>query len=231
MCGRFALTHTTQELADLFAADVVATPLAPRYNIAPTQPVAVLVQRHERALELHRWGLVPPWSKGPDKGPPLFNARAETLAGRPAFRQALRHRRCLIPASGFYEWRLVGRQRLPLYIAPADARPLAFAGLWETWHDPQGQALHSCTIVTVPANAALAPVHDRMPALLAPAAAEQWLAADRPESAAALLTPWASDDLVLRPVSLRVNHVGHDAPDCLDPLPLPAVAAAPGRLF
>jgi putative SOS response-associated peptidase YedK len=231
MCGRFALTHTTEELADLFAAEVVAAPVTPRYNIAPTQPVAVLVHDPGRVLEAQRWGLMPPWSKGPENGPPLVNARAETLASRPAFRQALRHRRCLIPASGFYEWRNVGRQRLPLYITPADGRPLVFAGLWETWHDAQGRAQRSCAIITVPANTAVAVVHDRMPALLGPAAAEQWLIANRPESAAALLVPWPSDDLVLRPVSPRVNHVGHDAPDCLDPLPPQAAAMTPGRLF
>ncbi|NUP95079.1 MAG: SOS response-associated peptidase, partial [Planctomycetaceae bacterium] len=195
MCGRMTLTRPGDALRTLF--DLDAPPDAvPRFNIAPTQKILVVVRDGATAPGLRvawmRWGLVPPWAKDPVKGPPLINARAETVAEKPSFRSAFKRRRCLVPASGFYEWRAEGGRKQPYYIYAADGAPLAIAGLWEHWEGPEGDVVESCTLLTTEANDLVRPIHDRMPVFLPPAAFADWLDPDidQPGPLLALLAPY-----------------------------------------
>ncbi|HSH22207.1 MAG TPA: SOS response-associated peptidase [Candidatus Caenarcaniphilales bacterium] len=228
------------EIARIFDAEVRdpdghAEPGA-RYNVAPTQPVSVVVQRDEgRFVELHRWGLVPASSDRPTTSGRLINARAETVARTPAFRVSFQRRRCIVPADGFYEWRREGRQRQPYLISGQQPGPLAFAGLWAPWHDSgSGNWLMSAAVITTAANRALAELHDRMPVVLPRAAWELWL--DRMVQDVALLEemlrPAADELLTLRPVSPRVNSPHNEGPDLVLPYTAPATpglfATGPG---
>lgn len=239
MCGRFTQARSWSELVELYRVTEIPTPsnLPPRYNVAPTDAVAVVRpvaspsvgpstridtgspdSAGERELVLIRWGLIPFWAKDTKIGARMINARAEGVAEKPAFRDAFKRRRCLVVADGFYEWRKDANARQPFHITPADARPFAFAGLWEAWAPPGGQRLDSCTIITTEANAALAPLHDRMPVMLEPAQFEAWLDPDRPgDEARALLRPYGGA-LSVQPVSTRVNNVRNDDAECIQPL-------------
>jgi putative SOS response-associated peptidase YedK len=198
----------------------------PRYNIAPTHQIVVVradPAGGRRRADRMRWGLIPSWSKEGATGPPMINARAETLAEKPAFRTAFRCRRCLIPADGFYEWRQApggGRgKKQPFYIHRPDAGPFAFAGLWERWGDSSGSpAIESCTIVTTDANPALRDLHDRMPVVLAPGDYALWLdpGVAEPARLAHLLAPCGAEELVAEPVSTHVNRVANDDPRCIE---------------
>ncbi|MCC7264656.1 MAG: SOS response-associated peptidase [Candidatus Latescibacteria bacterium] len=220
MCGRFALHHATAEVSEYFGVEHLSIELTPRYNIAPTQPVAVVRQRGVRRLDACKWGLVPSWAKDPKIGNRMINARAETLAEKPAFKNALKRRRCLIPASGFYEWRQEGEERFPTYIHPRDESLLALAGLWEEWQSPEGEQLLSCTILTTGANAFMSAIHTRMPVILPPVAREAWLdsATQELEPLLALLQPLAGDDLAAHTVGRQVNTAAFDAPSCIQPV-------------
>ncbi|MSR82597.1 MAG: SOS response-associated peptidase [Candidatus Latescibacteria bacterium] len=220
MCGRFALHHTTAEVGDYFSVEQVSFELQPRYNIAPSQPVAVVRQRGVRSLDACKWGLVPSWAKDPKIGNRMINARAETLAEKPSYKSALKRRRCLIPASGFYEWRQEGKERIPTYIHALDELPLALAGLWEEWQSPDGTQLLSCTILTTEANAFMATIHTRMPVILPPAAQEQWLDQEQQEleTLLALLQPLATDGLAAHAVGRQVNAASFDEPSCIQPV-------------
>jgi putative SOS response-associated peptidase YedK len=215
MCGRFTLRtplHLLMRHFNLSAQEEWQLPL--RYNIAPTQEIAVVVETDAgRALEMMRWGLIPSWSKDPKLGPPLFNARSETVAEKPSFRTALRRRRCLIPADGFYEWKKEGKLKLPFYIRRPDEQPFAFAGLWEQWQD-----VTSCTVLTTTANDLMKPLHDRMPVILSPNDYDVWLDLrnDDPEKLKYLFEPLPDDELVALPVNTVVNNARHDAPDCIE---------------
>ncbi|WP_029060142.1 SOS response-associated peptidase [Stappia stellulata] len=229
MCGRFALSATPQEVQALFA--YVDTPnFPPRYNIAPTQPVATVRQAHgARRFVLVRWGLVPGWVKDPASFSLLINARAETAAEKPSFRAAMRHRRCLIPASGFYEWqRPDAGPKQPYWIRPRDGGIVAFAGLWEEWCDPDGGEIDTGAILTVAANSAIAPIHNRMPAVIAPEDFDIWLDVQNTplKEARALLRPAPESLFEALPVSTRVNSAREDAPELLEPV---AVESAPDR--
>ncbi|MET4805226.1 SOS response-associated peptidase [Limibacillus sp. MBR-115] len=222
MCGRFLLTSPVESLGRLFGFPERPN-LAPRYNIAPTQSVAVVRSDPELAghhLALLRWGLVPFWAKSRDIGARMINARAETLAEKPAFRAAFRYRRCLILADGFYEWqKREDGTKQPYVIQRRDLAPFAFAGLWESWEEKeQAATLETCSIVTTGANDVLRPVHHRMPVILeGQEACDQWL---RPTSGSAdlqqLLRPAAEEAWVARPVSSRVNKVTNDGAGLLD---------------
>ncbi len=236
MCGRYSLTTPVEGLRLLF--DFAEQPnLKPRYNIAPTQEVAAVRAappagatedvagpgegRAGRHLVLLRWGLIPSWAKDPAIGARMINARAETLAEKPAFRSAFRQRRCLIPADGFYEWqkRDTGPKQ-PYRIAGRDGGPFAFAGLWERWRDPaEGRDIESCAIITTGANALLSPIHNRMPVVLAPESYDLWLG---PEAelgqVQALLAADSGVDLMATAISTRVNKVANDDPEVLLPL-------------
>jgi putative SOS response-associated peptidase YedK len=199
-----------------------------RYNVAPGDEVLAVTADRDGAPrgELLRWGLVPSWAESQETGLKMINARAETAAVRPAFRRAYERYRCLILADGFYEWRRApGARKQPFHISSADEQLFAFAGLWSVWHAPEGGTVRSCTILTVAANAAVAPLHDRMPVILAPGAEAAWVdpgtrTADLPE----LLVPLAPEHTALRPVSAAVNDARYDGPECLEP-PVPSAQA------
>ena len=221
MCGRFALLATGSEIAETFA--LTETPqLAPRYNIAPTQPVAAIrLHPHsgQREWTHFHWGLIPSWAKEPNMGARMINARSETVAEKPAFRAAFKRRRCLVPASGFYEWQKTGSSKQPMYIHPADAPLFAFAGLWETWQIPGGGELDSCTILTTTPNSLMRAIHDRMPVILEPEDFAMWLdPGERPENGLHLLRPFSPEKMSTYPVSTFVNNPRNEGPNCIAPV-------------
>jgi putative SOS response-associated peptidase YedK len=220
MCGRFVRSSPREVIvAEFEVATVADVDFAPRYNVCPGDPVVAVAHTDERRLGTLRWGLVPAFAKDASGGPKAINARAETLESRPAFREAFRRRRCLIVADGFYEWRREGGARVPFYARPRSGRPLALAGLWERWQAPDGQTLRTCTIVTCPADETLAPIHDRMPVILDPAARARWLAPDAdPEVLRTLLRPSPDQVLEVYEVSRLVNAPRNDSPRCIDPV-------------
>ena len=205
MCGRFTLTHPTEALARLFeAVPANDLPETPRYNICPTQPVAaVTAEGGQRRLVALRWGFVPHWYERPAGGPLLINARAESIAEKPAFREAARARRCLIPTSGFYEWTEEDGARQPWYIHAADGGPLAMAGVWQLWERGDTR-LVACAVVTCAANARLAPLHHRMPVFIAPQDHALWLG-EAGHGAARLMRPAPDDLLAVHRVGREVN--------------------------
>lgn len=207
MCGRYMITSTFEAMADLF--DAVPGELGPderRPNVSPTETVPVVVSNPDgRALVPMRWGLLPPWYRTPNDRPPLINARAESVATKPAFREAARARRCLVPADGFYEWQGEKGRKLPWVIRPAGQAMMAFAGLWQPWRGG-GARLDTCAIVTCPANAVLAPIHDRMPVVLAQADWPLWLG-EAGRGAAALMVPAPDDALVATPADAETRAV------------------------
>lgn len=222
MCGRFTQKTPPAELAAAFGLDAVPEDLGARYNIAPSQDVLVVANRDgPRRAEVMRWGLVPHWATDPSIGDRLANARAETAAVKPSFRQALRQRRGLLLMDGFYEWQTEGRAKLPWHFhLPAHA-PFAVAALWETWTPPGGQddaAWTTVCLLTTDASPAVAAVHDRMPVILPPEAWPMWLSVTTPrlDALQALLTPWHGP-LQADAVSRWVNHARHEGPACLEP--------------
>ena len=232
MCGRFTLSSSPEAVARRFGL-AAPVPLAPRYNAAPGQEVATVSPPEAAAvpeLRLRRWGLVPAWSRDPHVGARLINARCETAAERPAFREAFRRRRCLVPADGFYEWDARVTPRQPYLVALAGGGPFGIAGLWERWLGPGGEVIESVALLTTAANELLRPIHDRMPAILAPAEYAACLDPGRsdPEPLRALLAPLPPAALCLRPVGPLVNDVRNDDPRCLAPAP---PAPLQGSLF
>lgn len=233
MCGRFALTATPQDLEAVFALlELGAFP--PRYNIAPTQPVLVVAAAPprgpgsnlpDRQALLARWGLVPNWAKNPNDLPLLFNARSETAAQKPAFRAAMRHRRALIPASGFYEWRREeGRTGQAYWVRPRDGGTVAFAGLLETWLEPGGSEIDTAAMLTTAANRDLAGIHHRMPVVVRPPSFARWLdcVGSEPRDVADLLDPVEPGFFEAIPVSSAVNKVANTGPELqrrVEPLP------------
>lgn len=223
MCGRFALLTPTETLVDVLGIDapVAMPPSVPRYNIAPTQPVlAAYTDSHgRRALTFFQWGLIPSWAKDPAFGAKLINARAETVADKPSFRNAFKRRRCLIPADGFYEWQKTDGRKQPMFIHPTDPRPFAFAGLWESWQDREGSHLQTCTILTIHANELMRPIHDRMPVILEPDDFAHWLdPGPNPDDALHLLRPYPAEKMATYAVSTAVNNARNDSPACIQPL-------------
>lgn len=216
MCGRFAFYSPAEATAALFGATGTLD-LDPRYNIAPTQNVAAVRNREDDGRELValRWGLVPFWARDPSIGNRMINARAETVAEKPAFRAAYRRRRCLVLADGFYEWRREGTLKIPWYIARAREEPFAFAGLWENWQSKEtGETLETATLITTEANEFLAPLHHRMPVILEPDRAERWLAGDDE-----LIGTARQDCPRLRawPVDRRVNNARNEGDELIEP--------------
>jgi putative SOS response-associated peptidase YedK len=218
MCGRFSLTQSAQTLARIFQLETVPDWL-PRYNIAPTQSVATILQAEaEQQFRLLRWGLVPSWAKDLAIGTKLINARAETIAEKPSFRSAFKQRRCLVLADGFYEWKRMGVKKQPYYFQLQDGQPFAFAGLWEHWQG-NGAAVESCTIITTQANAVVESVHDRMPVILAPQDYASWLSSTTPiEQLHNLLHPYSTNGMKGFAVNSVVNSPASDRPECIQPL-------------
>jgi putative SOS response-associated peptidase YedK len=214
MCGRYALTATLEQIRALFGF-LEAEPFPPRYNIAPTQPIGVIHRvRGQRRFTLMRWGLIPAWVEDPRQFALLINARSESAAEKPAFANALRYRRCLIPATGFYEWRRQGRTRQPFWISPRDRRVVAFAGLYETWSDRDGGEIDTACILTMDANATLAPIHNRMPVIIAPPDFDRWLAStgEPGDDISCLLKPPGDGLLEAIPVGESINKADSEGP-------------------
>lgn len=221
MCGRYSLAARMGALVERFGVREEDVPYSPRYNVAPTQGVLVVTNEEAPRLEVARWGLIPSWAKEEKVGARMINARSETLATSGAFRRPLAKRRCLVLADGFYEWRKEGKTRTPMYFTLASREPFAFAGLWEVWRSPTGEWVRSCTIVTTPPNSLMEPVHNRMPAILAPETEPLWLD-QRVQDVAALLPlllPYPSEAMEAYQVSSFVNSVAHEGPQCILPLP------------
>ncbi|TCP41275.1 SOS response-associated peptidase [Rhodovulum marinum] len=219
MCGRFAITLPTDAMARLFGA-VPANdlPEGPNYNVCPTTPVATVTSEDgTRRLRPMRWGFVPRWYKSPTDGPLLINARADSIARKPAFADAARHRRCIVPASGFYEWRTDDDgAKLPWYIRRADGAPIAFAAIWQDW-ERDGQHLATCAIVTTDANAPMAAIHHRMPVIVEPDDWPLWLG-EAGHGAAVLMRPAAEDALVFHRVDPAVNSNRAAGPELIEPI-------------
>lgn len=220
MCGRVAQHSDPAKLARRFGIAGVAPNAPPRYNGAPTDDILVVrfnPESGERLLGPLRWGLVPLWAKDLKDGAKMINARAESCTDKPAFRDAFRRRRCLVPVDAFYEWRAQADGKQPFAIALADGEPMALAGLWERWRAPHGQIVRSFTIITTMANALVAQLHDRMPVILAPADWPAWLGEQEAseDELKRLLRPYPADGLRMWPVGRRVNRVGQEGPDLL----------------
>jgi putative SOS response-associated peptidase YedK len=215
MCGRFTLTADIGELQARFEFDGAGLTHAPSYNIAPTQPVLAVLNGSGRQAHLLRWGLVPSWARSVSSGRPMINARAETVAERPAFRSAFSRRRCLVLADGYYEWRRSGSSRTPYRITIASGEPFAFAGLWETWRDPSDELVRSCAIITTTANSLLKPIHDRMPVILPREREELWLDHNVQDHnlLGSALAPYPADAMEAYEVSSLVNSVANNGPE------------------
>ncbi len=220
MCGRFALTMPTEAMESLFEADARGLPeTGPRHNVCPTQLIpAVVAGEDGRLIVPMRWGLIPKWYKSPTDGPLLINARAETVADKPAFREAARARRCLIPASGFFEWTSGESGKEPWYIHPAQGEAMAMAGVWQRWTSPGGESLTTTAIVTCAANQALSKLHHRMPVVLAPRDWGLWLG-EQGKGAAALMQPAPEEALAWHRVSTAVNSMKARGPELLEEIP------------
>jgi len=193
--------------------------MQPHFNIAPTQPVAVVPNDGRNKLDFFVWGLIPSWAKDPNIGSRLINARAETLHEKPSFRTAFRRRRCLVLADGFYEWRQAERGKTPMYIRLASGKPFAFAGLWESWNSPDGSNVLSCTIITTQPNELMATIHNRMPVILPEEAYPIWLESSEadPQRLTGLLKPYPAEQMQAYPVSPLVNSPKNDLPELIRP--------------
>jgi len=233
MCGRYTLIKLSDFL-DVFPW-IHAPSNVPeaRYNIAPSQPILAVTNDGSNQLTLLQWGLVPSWAKDPSIGNKMINARAETLPTKNAFRSALKRRRCIIPADGFYEWRREadGKTKTPIYIRMKSHKPFAFAGLWEVWRSDDGSELPTCTIITGAPNELLKSIHDRMPIILRPEAAKRWLEPRElpPEEMMPLLQPYPADEMEAKAVSRAVNNPRTDSAECIEsitdpPSPTPVAA-------
>ena len=220
MCGRFTLAADAETLQKTFNLASTPQDLGPRYNIAPTQPVAVVVkQTGGRQLDAFRWGLIPFWAKDKSIGNRMINARGETVDQKPSFKRPLKNQRCLILADGFYEWQKTPQGKVPTYIHMADHSPFAFAGLWDRWQAPEGETIFSCTIITTSPNRLLEPIHNRMPVILTQAASDIWLDPNQqnPAHLLPLLEPYPADLMNAYAVSKLVNAPVNDRPECILP--------------
>ena len=222
MCGRFTLKAKVRDLERFFAA-MALVDLEPRYNIAPSQPVLVARARQraeDRVLHYVSWGLVPRWANDPSIGSRMINARSETAAEKPAFRDAMRYRRCLIPADGFYEWKKLSVGRQPYHFRLLSGKPMAMAGLYESWAGPNGEQLDSCAILTTRANACVGRVHERMPVLVGAGDFDRWLdpGEQDAEAVADLLQPWPDGAMESHAVSRRVNRTSEQGEGLVAPV-------------
>ena len=221
MCGRYTLINLAS-LTNAFPWIIMPAPAdLSRYNIAPTQPILAVANNHADRFEHFHWGLIPSWAKDPSIGNRMINARAETLEEKPAFRTALRRRRCLVPADGFYEWRKEadGKTKTPMYIRLRDKKPFAFAGLWEVWRSPDGTSVPSCTLITTSPNTLMEGIHDRMPVIIPPEAYQRWLDPKEKDPAELedLLKPYPPEEMEAFPVSKTVNSPANETDECVKP--------------
>jgi putative SOS response-associated peptidase YedK len=221
MCGRFTLTVDPSDLQEAFAEYTFPAQFAPRFNIAPSQPILAIPNDGKNAADFFVWGLIPSWAKDPSIGNRLINARGETLAEKPSFRGALKYKRCLILADGFYEWKPQPgtKTKIPHFIFLKSRQPFALAGLWDEWHSPDGGSVRSATIVTIEPNELMAAIHNRMPVILPPSAYAQWLdaAPQTPDRLLPLLQPFPADEMTAHPVSTLVNSPANDRAELVVP--------------
>ncbi len=222
MCGRFTLTVDPAELQDAFGDYIFPDQFAPRFNIAPSQPVLAIPNNGKNTADFFMWGLIPSWSKDPSIANKLINARGETIAEKPSFRGGFKYKRCLILTDGFYEWKAVQgeKTKTPYFIHMKDRKPFTFAGLWDEWQSPDGGALRTCTIITTEPNELMSTLHNRMPVILGPADYSQWLdpAPRTPESLLPLIRSFPADRMSAYPVSTMVNSPGNDRAECVLPV-------------
>jgi len=222
MCGRFTLTIDPFALQEAFPWAIVPDDLPVRYNIAPSQPVAVIPNTGDNIVTMYKWGLIPSWSKDPSIGDRMINARAESLDEKPSFRNAYKRRRCLILSDGFYEWKQNPdlKTKQPMYIRLKDGKPFAFAGLWEVWNAPDGSEIRSCTVITTQPNSLLEAIHNRMPVILPSSAYNKWLAKEdqQPTQLNGLLVPYPASEMIAFPVSKMVNRPELDTPELVKPI-------------
>lgn len=231
MCGRYNITTAPEAIRRMFGYPEQPN-FPPRYNVAPTQPIPVVrLVEGERHFALVRWGLIPSWVKDPKVFTLLINARGESVRDKPAFRNAMRYRRCLIPADGFYEWKRDGAGKRPYHVRLKGGGPFAFAGLWESWSGPNGEEMETAAIVTTDANRLLRPIHDRMPVMLEPEAYDFWLDCRNvdADTASALIAPIRDERIEAYEISPAVNRVANDSPELTEPHAAPAEAEKPGQ--
>ena len=221
MCGRFTLTVDPAELQDTFSNYTFPSRFTPRFNIAPSQPVLAIPNDGTNTADFFIWGLIPMWAKDPSIGNRLINARGETIAEKPSFRGSFKHKRCLILADGFYEWKAspVKKTKTPYFIHMKDRSPFAFAGLWDAWESPDGSSIRTCTIITTEPNELMATLHNRMPVILHPRDHAKWLDASHqtPENLLTLIKPYPADVMSAHPVSTLVNKPENDSPELVVP--------------
>ena len=227
MCGRFVYAAQCDENQLAFPQVIFPNEIPLRYNVAPGQDITAIANTAEPRADAFKWGLIPSWAKDHKIGNRLINARGETLAEKPSFRTAFKRRRCLIPATGFYEWQRNpdDRTKTPVHIALKSGAPFAFAGLWESWHSPEGQHIQSCTIITTEPNDLMAPIHNRMPVILPPDAYDLWLDPAERTDLQDLLVPYSPQEMIAHPVSTLVNNPRNDSSDCLKPAQSPEQGA------
>lgn len=224
MCGRFTLTVDPAELQDAFGDYIFPEHFAPRFNIAPTQPVLAIPNDGKNKADFFLWGLIPSWSKDPGIANKLINARGETIAEKPSFRGGFKYKRCLILADGFYEWKIQDGSKIktPYFIHMKDRKPFAFAGLWDEWHSPDGGTLRTCTIITITPNELMSTLHNRMPVILDKKNYADWLdpapRAKRPDSLLHLIQPYPAEGMSAYPVSTMVNSPGNDRSELVVPV-------------
>lgn len=220
MCGRFSLLTNVKALIERFGIQVVDSRPSPRYNIAPSQSVSVIIENEGRRMVEMRWGLIPHWAKDSKIGNKMINARVESLLSKGIFKPALRSRRCLILADGFYEWQMIGKVKKPMHIRLKSREPFAFAGLFENWRSPTEKIIQSCTIITTTSNDLMAPIHDRMPVILERTDEADWLTAEStdPTTLVELLKPYESAPLEAYEVSTFVNSPANEGSECIRPI-------------
>jgi putative SOS response-associated peptidase YedK len=222
MCGRFTLTVDPAELQDTFTDFIFPSKFAPRFNIAPSQPVLAIPNNGASKADFFIWGLIPMWAKDPSIGNRLINARGETVAEKPSFRGSFKYKRCIILADGFYEWKAGSgkKPKTPYYIHMKDRKPFVFAGLWDSWEGPDGSSIKTCTIITTEPNELMATLHNRMPVILHPRDYAKWLddAPQTPENLLPLIKPYPADNMSAYPVSTLVNKPDNESPELVVPV-------------
>jgi putative SOS response-associated peptidase YedK len=220
MCGRFVLTADPATIQTAFNLTTVPAQMTPRYNIAPTQPVAVITNERPQELTFHRWGLIPSWAKDMSIGAKTINARSETAYEKPSFKAAFKRRRCIIPADGYYEWTVEQGGKVPHFFHKQDRGVFGIAGLWESWHSSDGGEIRTCSLLTTSANAFTEPIHERMPVILSPADYHLWLSSKEEPLPLlqSLMKPYEGDDLAVYTVSRQVNKATIESPTLIEPL-------------
>jgi putative SOS response-associated peptidase YedK len=220
MCGRFVLTVNPDAIQTEFNLTNVPAAMSPRYNIAPTQPVAIITNEKPDELTFYNWGLIPSWSKDKSVASKLINARSETAAEKPSFRSAFKRRRCIIPTDGYYEWQARDGQKIPHFIHMEDQKLFGIAGLWEVWHSPEGDEIRTCSILTTDANDFAQTIHNRMPVILDREDYNLWLSPDEKPAPVlqALMKPYQGKNLTAYSVSKMVNRPGVDTPELIVPV-------------